>query len=106
LPRGLSPLLHREVLAELALAHPRGTGGVAGQEQELAGLHRIHEVGGTRRVTHSKFNKAAFVVPEVPVGFGLLSLCGRGLLNEHRIFMDEQRFKHEKSLREMDEIAI
>jgi hypothetical protein len=46
------------------------------------------------------------VVPEVPVGFGLLSLCGRGLLNEHRIFMDEQRFKHEKSLREMDEIAI
>jgi hypothetical protein len=46
LPRGLSPLLHREILAELALAHPCGAGGVAGQEQELAGLHRIHEIGG------------------------------------------------------------
>jgi hypothetical protein len=46
---------------------------------------------------------SAFAVPEVPVGFGLLSLCGSGLLNEQRIFMEEQRFEHEKSLRERDE---
>src|SRR5712672_838157 len=46
LPRRLSALLHREVLAELALAHPRRTCGVARQEQELAALYRVHEVSG------------------------------------------------------------
>jgi hypothetical protein len=42
--------------------------------------------------------------PEVPsVGIPLLTLGAQGLLNEQRIFMEEQRFEHEKSLREMDE---
>jgi hypothetical protein len=44
------------------------------------------------------------VVPEVPgVGLRLLTLCGGGLLREHWIYGEEQRFEHEKSLREMDE---
>jgi hypothetical protein len=40
--------------------------------------------------------------PEVPsVGIPLLTLGAQGLLNEQRIFMEEQRFEHEKFLREM-----
>src|SRR6516162_7458829 len=46
LPCRLSALLHSEVLAEFAFAHPRRACGVARQEQELAALHRVHEVGG------------------------------------------------------------
>jgi hypothetical protein len=42
----------------------------------------------------------AFVVPEVPVGIGLVSICGNGLV---RVLLEDQRFEHEKLLREMNE---
>jgi hypothetical protein len=44
------------------------------------------------------------VIPEVPgVGIRLVTLGAGGLLSEYSIYGEEQRFEHEKSLREMDE---
>jgi hypothetical protein len=47
---------------------------------------------------------SVIVIPEVPgVGLRLLIIGGGGLLHEYSIYGEEQRFEHEKSLREMDE---
>jgi hypothetical protein len=44
------------------------------------------------------------VIPEVPgAGLRLLTIGGGGLWHEYSIFEEEQRFEHEKLLREMDE---